>query len=58
MVSGDVVKTFRVKLPSRQEEKFENLIQAGIYITYADALRHAIALLIEEHKDIIEGNDF
>ncbi len=57
MVSGDVVKTFRVKLPSRQEEKFENLIQAGIYITYADALRHAIALLIDEHKDIIEGND-
>lgn len=54
MTSGDVVKIFRVKLPSRQAERFEKLIQAGVYITYADAIRHAIALLLEKNKDLIE----
>lgn len=54
MTPGDVVKIFRVKLPRRQAERFEKLVQAGVYITYADAIRHALDLLLEEHKDIIE----
>jgi Arc/MetJ-type ribon-helix-helix transcriptional regulator len=54
MSDGDVVKIFRVKLPKRQAERFEKLIRGGVYITYADAIRHAINLLIEKHKDIVE----
>lgn len=54
MASGDVVKIFRVKLARRQAESFEKLVQAGVYITYADAIRHAIDSLLEKHGDLIE----
>jgi Arc/MetJ-type ribon-helix-helix transcriptional regulator len=57
MAEGDVVRIFRVKLPKRQAERFEKLIQAGVYITYADAIRHAIGLLTEKHEDLIKGDD-
>ncbi len=54
MASGDTVKIFRVKLARRQAERFEKLVQAGVYVTYADAIRHAMGLLLEKHNDLIE----
>ncbi len=54
MAPGDTVKIFRVKLARRQAEGFEKLVQAGVYVTYADAIRHAIVLLLDRHNDLIE----
>jgi Arc/MetJ-type ribon-helix-helix transcriptional regulator len=54
MTPGDVVKIFRVKLPRLQAERFEKLVRAGVYITYADAIRHAIDLLLERHENLID----
>lgn len=46
----EVVRVFRVKLPKRVSDNFKSLIENGTYVTYADAIRHAIELLLKEQK--------
>jgi len=46
---NDCVRVFRVKMPRKMADEFDNLIERGDYVTYADAIRNAIKLLLEEH---------
>jgi Arc/MetJ-type ribon-helix-helix transcriptional regulator len=49
MAKGHVVKVFRVKMSEAMVQDMDDLINNGNYVTYADLLRHAIDLLMEEN---------
>jgi len=36
-------------MPQKMADEFDNLIERGDYVTYADAIRNAIKLLLDEH---------
>ncbi len=45
-----VVKVFRVKMSEVMARKLEELVEEGRYVTYADAIRNALSLLIDEKR--------
>jgi len=49
MKRGQVVKVFRVKMSEAMAKWLDKQIEEGVYISYADAIRHAIDLLGKEH---------
>jgi Arc/MetJ-type ribon-helix-helix transcriptional regulator len=50
----EVEKVFRVKLSKEVLEDLDALIRSRAYVTYAEALRHAIRLLIEKEKSLLK----
>ncbi len=50
MAAKHVVKVFRVKMSEKMSDEIEDLISDGTYVTYADAVRQSLALLIKEHE--------
>jgi Arc/MetJ-type ribon-helix-helix transcriptional regulator len=42
-------RVFRVKISKRTSDKLDELINEKIYVTYADAIRHGIERLLNEH---------
>jgi len=50
MAAKHVVKVFRVKMSEKISNEMEDLISDGTYVTYADTIRHSLALLLDEHK--------
>lgn len=50
MTRKHVVRVFRVKMSGSMSKKLDNLIEDGHYVTYADAIRHALDLLVKETK--------
>ncbi len=49
MVKRHVVRVFRVKMSEEMAKGLEELVNEGYYVTYADAIRHALDLLIKEN---------
>jgi Arc/MetJ-type ribon-helix-helix transcriptional regulator len=49
MAKGHVVRVFRVKMSESMAKGLEDLIDEGVYVTYADAIRHAVDLIIDEN---------
>jgi Arc/MetJ-type ribon-helix-helix transcriptional regulator len=49
MAKGHVVRVFRVKMSETMAQGLEDLIDEGVYVTYADAIRHAVDLIIDEN---------
>jgi Arc/MetJ-type ribon-helix-helix transcriptional regulator len=50
MVKRHVVRVFRVKMSESMANGMEDLIEEGFYVSYADAIRHALDLLIVENQ--------
>jgi Arc/MetJ-type ribon-helix-helix transcriptional regulator len=48
MASKHVVRVFRVKMSESMAKKVDNLIEEGVFVSYADAIRHAVELLLKE----------
>ncbi len=53
MVKKNVVKVFRVKMSQNMAAELDEMVNEGIYISYADAIRHGLDMLIEK-----SANDF
>ncbi len=49
-----VERVFRVKLSKEASDEFDDLIERQIFISYAEALRHAIELLLKEQRPKIQ----
>jgi len=45
-----IVKTFKVTLPKEYYNKLTNLIERGVFTSYAEAIRRAIELLLEVYE--------
>jgi Arc/MetJ-type ribon-helix-helix transcriptional regulator len=45
MSKKHVVKVFRVKMSEHMSHGIDSLVEDGIYMSYADALRHAFDML-------------
>jgi len=43
-----VVRVFRVKMPVSLSKKLDELVEEGVYMSYADAVRQALAMLLKE----------
>lgn len=52
--SKEVEKVFRVKLSKELLDDLDALIRNRVYVTYAEALRHAIRLLIERERSFLK----
>ncbi len=50
MASKHVVRVFRVKMSEDMSRRLDELIDDGAYVTYADAIRHSLALLQKENN--------
>jgi Arc/MetJ-type ribon-helix-helix transcriptional regulator len=50
MARGHVIRVFRVKMSEKMASGLEDLVSEGAYVSYADAIRHALARLIEENS--------
>jgi Arc/MetJ-type ribon-helix-helix transcriptional regulator len=50
MVKRHVVRVFRVKMSESMAKGMEDLIEEGFYISYADVIRHALDMLLEENQ--------
>ncbi len=50
MAGKHVVRVFRVKMSEKMSNEIEDLISDGTYVTYADAIRHSLSLLLDKHK--------
>ncbi len=46
-----MMRVFRVKMSENMVSGLEDLVSEGFYVSYADAIRQALALLIEENKN-------
>ena len=51
MARGHVVRVFRVKMSENMANGLEELVKEGYYVSYADALRHALNLLLKENRE-------
>jgi|GEM_PF-3791905 len=51
MARGHVVRVFRVKMSENMANGLEELVNEGYYVSYADALRHSLNLLLKENRD-------
>ena len=51
MARGHVVRVFRVKMSENMADGLEELVNDGYYVSYADALRHALNLLLKENRE-------
>jgi len=51
MARGHVVRVFRVKMSENMANGLEELVKEGCYVSYADALRHALNLLLKENRE-------
>jgi Arc/MetJ-type ribon-helix-helix transcriptional regulator len=49
MAKRHVVRVFRVKMSERMAQALEELIEEGVYVSYADAIRHAVDLLLDKN---------
>jgi Arc/MetJ-type ribon-helix-helix transcriptional regulator len=52
MARKHVVRVFRVKMSESMARKIDELIEEGEYVTYADAVRQALGLLLKKEKMI------
>ncbi len=51
MARGHVVRVFRVKMSENMANGLEELVNEGYYVSYADALRHSLKLLLKENRE-------
>lgn len=49
MAKRHIARVFRVKMSERMAKGLEELVNEGYYVTYADAIRHALDLIIKEN---------
>ncbi len=45
------MRVFRVKMSENMANGLEELVKEGYYVSYADALRHALNLLLKENRE-------
>jgi Arc/MetJ-type ribon-helix-helix transcriptional regulator len=48
MASKHVVRVFRVKMSESMAKRVDDLVEEGVFVSYADAIRHAVKLLLNE----------
>jgi len=48
MARKHIIRVFRVKMSESMSRKLDDLVDEGVYMTYADALRHALNLLLKK----------
>jgi len=46
-----VTRFFRVSLPKEYSARLDALVRKGIFITYSEAVRRAIELLLEKYRE-------
>jgi Arc/MetJ-type ribon-helix-helix transcriptional regulator len=52
MASKHVVRVFRVKMSESMAKKMDDLVEGGAFVSYADAIRHAVELLLKKKRGL------
>jgi Arc/MetJ-type ribon-helix-helix transcriptional regulator len=52
MAKRHIVRVFRVKMSEGMAKELEELVNEGYYVTYADAIRHALDIYLGRELDL------